>query len=259
MWGQANRSRIFLQSGQNFSDFLVTLSDPVNSKYGFKWLYPSGQNDKIWKANIYVRGDRKHEGVHCDAKVQTEIHILIQQERSSRLKIMTVLSKNDSWGIILTAVKKWVLQQQINSFVSAKSCQKLRQLRENKWYGDSLLHSMKEPLMRQVRKLRLGVSDLLDHTHFLNDSSRMCTRCTLGEIESCDHFFLRCSAYSAHRADYFIKLKTLGVTDFESARSMLGINKKLVSKLYRKNTINTRRRILQCTLEFMKVSKRFTH
>jgi len=258
-WVQANRNRIFLPPGQNFSDFLVSLSDPMDSKYGFKWVYPSGRASMPWKANIYVRGDRKHEGVHCDSRILQEVNVLIQQEASNRTKFVTVLSKSDTWGIILTAVKKWVLQQQISRFASAKGCRKLSRLRENKWYGDSLLHSIRDPLMRQVRKLRLGVSDLLGHTHFLNDSSQICTRCSLGEIESCDHFFLRCSAYSVQRVDYFRQLKTLGVTDFGSARPMLGINKKLVSKAYRKKTINTRRRILRKTFDFIQVSKRFTH
>jgi hypothetical protein len=196
--------------------------------------------------------------VDCDSRIQQEVNVFIQQERIQK-KCVTVMSKINTWRIILASVKKWVLQQQISRFASPKGCRKLSRLRENKWYSDSLLHSMRDPLMRQVRKLRLGVSDLLGHTHFLNDSSRICTRCSLGEIESCDHFFLRCSAYSVHRVDYFQTLKTLGVTDFGSARPMLGINKKLVSKAYRKKTINTRRCILRSTLDFIRVSKRFTH
>ena len=72
----------------------------MDSKYEFKWVYPSGRASMPWKANIYVRGDRKHEGVHCDSRILQEVNVLIQQEAN--------LVYNQDVYTLLTK-QKWIL------------------------------------------------------------------------------------------------------------------------------------------------------
>lgn len=61
-----------------------------------------------------------------------------------------------------------MIQDQIIRFVGPKGRKKLSRLRSSAWYHDSLLHYQGLMDASIFRKLRLGVSDLFEQTHFLN-------------------------------------------------------------------------------------------
>lgn len=153
--------------------------------------------------------------------MQETINPIITQQLSAKAKHPTVLGKRETWGIIPSAIRRWVIKEKISCFTGPMGCKKLSKLRGPIRYHDSLLYSMRDPWMRQLRKLRLGVSDLLDHTHFLNEFIRNCTRCNSGE----EHFFIRCTAHAIPRMKYFCKLQVLGVTDLDNVSKIMGLIK----------------------------------
>ena len=207
---------------------------------------------------VYLQDDRRHEGVYCDQIIQGQISSLISQKQtgirySQNVRLPQVKPKRTA---ILMAIRKWMIKKQIDSYLGPKGCKKLSRVRGEEWYHDKLVHEISNPWMRQLRKIRLGVSELLDHTHFIDQNLRVCTQCSSGEKETVPHFLLRCQAYSSIRTKYLKNVAKLGA-DVSNFKILLGFNEKLKCKSYQKRTLDNREKILQQTLWFIQKSGRF--
>ena len=257
-WVKRNQIRIPLSDNQTFDKYLIDLSTRTpQSKYGFKWLYPTTANRGGWKALVYIVADRKHEGVHCDQTIKQQIAFILSKQKKKRSpKNFVPNSKQKKCNPLRQAIRQWIINEQIKCYLGPKGSKKLSRIRGAVWYHDKLVHETSDPWMRQLRKIRLGVSELLDQTYFFDKTSRVCTSCSAGQIETIDHFLLHCQAYSSIRTPFLQEVKNLGVdaTDF---KILLGFDPKLKSKSYQKRTFNTRKNILQKTLRFLSDSGRF--
>ena len=135
--------------------------------------------------------------------------------------------------------------------------------RRTEWYHDDLIHTIKHPYMRLVRKCRLGASELAAHCAFLQPSKTgICTHCDMGINETSHHFIFDCPAFSSQRSDYFRLvrplLKSMSIGSI-TVSSCLGFHPSIRSKIYRKRTRNTRREVLIRTCEYFKATGRFKY
>jgi len=159
---------------------------------------------------------------------------------------------------IKNVIKTWMILSQLSRFRKPKGGRKLRRLRGVTLYHDDLLHSIPNPWMRQLRKIRLGVSRLLDHTHFMNQNARICSKCDCNMNETPEHYFFKCKAYSNIRKPFLKTLQNLEVKK-PSVGLVLDFDKRLQCKTYKKRTRPLRPKILRNTLKFIQDSKRFTN
>ena len=163
--------------------------------------------------------------------------------------------------ILCPNLKKVYQKVQWNQFEKSTKCSTLQNFRCS-WYHDPLLHQLKDPMMRIIRKCRLGVSELLVHSHHLNPfGGKVCPHCNSQKYESLKHFFLECSAFEKQRCKLIRKvkpiLKKLGLP--LTAKSLLGFDDRLTSIQHRKSSHSDRISLYSHTCEFMRSTNRFEY
>ena len=149
---------------------------------------------------------------------------------------------------------------QWKEFASSQSCKTLREYRHG-WYHDRLLHQLKDPYMRIIRKCRLGQSELAQHSFFHNpEASNTCQHCHMQQPETLSHFFLQCPAHAQHRSKYLASISPI-LKELElpqnQVKSFLGFNDRMTSKFYCRETRCKRKRLYEHTCDFMRNTKRF--
>ena len=152
-----------------------------------------------------------------------------------------------------------MVDAQFSDFKQRKGCRVLKSLRTC-WYHDKLIHEMVDPRMRLVRKLRIGASELRDHSFYLNGFSRSCPHC--GYVrEDLRHFFFECPAYKVQREVFLVETKKLldKINCVVSTASVLGFHRNLKYRGFTKSTVDLRRKVFQQTMDFISSSKRFQY
>ena len=260
-WILSNRSSIHLGSFPSFNAYLKALTTVnVQSKYGFKWVYPVNTRQGGHKALVYVRADIKREGVFCPPHIEQRIVKVVKKTHGRRKSQRTHLAASNPMThrpSIKNAVRFWMQEQQLDCYMGRKGCKKLSRLTGRFWYHDKLLHETETPWIRQLRKLRLGVSRLADHNSHIEAKPKTCLLCDIGENETVTHFLLHCKAHVGPRRRLLQGLKKMGVKR-PTVSLLLGFDLQLTSKVFRKRSFRKRRDILQMTLCFLQDSQRFT-
>ena len=128
------------------------------------------------------------------------------------------------------------------------------------WYHDPLIHQMTDPYMRIIRKLRLGVSEICSQSWFHNENrSKICTYCSLQQVENLNHFFLVCPAFTEQRSQLNASVDSI-LNDLNldfSVASLLGFDHRLKSKNFSKSHTSLRRQLYQSTCNFLRSTGRF--
>ena len=128
------------------------------------------------------------------------------------------------------------------------------------WYHDPLIHQMTDPYMRIIRKLRLGVSEICSQSWFHNENrSKICTYCSLQQVENLNHFFLVCPAFTEQRSQLNASVDSI-LNDLNidfSVASLLGFDHRLKSKNFSKSHASLRRQLYQSTCNFLRSTGRF--
>ena len=156
-------------------------------------------------------------------------------------------------------IKAWNTQFQWKEFCNTRHGT-LSKFREG-WYHDPLLHEIRDPYMRLIRKCRLGVSELACHSHHRDPScSKLCKHCTLNVPEDLRHYFFQCPAFSQHRMNFLTRIKPLlgrlGLSQGEVG-PILGFPSGSASKRYFKTHRSDRRQLYLETCKFMRLTQRF--
>ena len=68
---------------------------------------------------------------------------------------------------------------------------------KNDWWVDAIIQDINNPLVHEVRRMRLGCSKLRNHMSKRN--LRNCTKCDVDVPETNEHFFEICTMYQPQR------------------------------------------------------------
>ena len=100
---------------------------------------------------------------------------------------------------------------------------------KNDWWVDSIIQDINNPLVHDIRRMRLGCSKLRNHMN--NRNSRNCTKCDEDVPETNEHFFERCNMYEPQRRilkddiDHALKFMKM---EFNTI-NLLGMNSRIIN------------------------------
>ena len=144
--------------------------------------------------------------------------------------------------MMFSEASKDVFQKaQLKSFNQDFPMHTLSQFRKS-WYHDCLLHRMSDPYMRIIRKCRLGVSELRDHSWFHTPERSK-----------------NCPAFAVQRNHYLNAITPIlrGLNLPITVGSFLGFDSNLEHKNYSSQQLSLRRRLYTHTCEFVRLTQRF--
>ena len=255
-WAINNTDNIIIPKKDSQKIFLQKIQEPiVSAKYGYWRLYPNTAkaNQNKWKCVLPIIKNRSSEGIYCHSYLRDSI-----LETICKRGICDSISKGDCFmREVRLAIVKWVEKLQIQSFLKGRGVYVA--LRKQKWFWDPILYSIANPQMRLLRKLRFGVSELADHSFFLNNGNRICCNCTLQSEENLEHYFLNCPKYLKIRQEMKQELKSIWGDQVDiTTKLILGFFKKIESRSFRKSTSNQRKRSYLCVCDYIFKSTRFS-
>ena len=251
-------SCVLVPKKESFDQFVTSLkskSDSTDS--GYRLVYTNNSNTNPWRASLSIRKyqsfpvipEFRREPIQkytrdCQEICRKENYPVLKIFRRRMCPTLTELYQHIQWG----------------DFSNSSGCDMLRRHRGG-WYHDPLLHELKDPFMRVIRKCRLGRSELAIHSFYHEPKGdKNCTFCNQRKIESLNHFFFKCPRYSKERSLYFEKVKPLfrklGLPQ-DHVSSCLGFNQRLGSKKYRIQTKSLRTSLYKHTCDFLRQSNRF--
>ena len=253
-WARKNTYKLILGK-QTAENFFTKLESPLKSaKYGYWRLYPNSNKCKKirWKCTLPILKSRADEGVFC--KINTRETIL--QAIYDR-GVCDKISKGDEFmREVRLAIQEWVQKVQIETFEQGRG--EFVKLREKGWYWDPQLFLIDISEMRLFRKLRLGVSELAEHSFFLNENNKKCQNCSSGRNETLEHYFLECPKYSKIREKLFKEIKDIwGQAERINLKIILGFFKGVSSRKFRQKTKVKRRLSYRATCKYIRDTSRF--
>ena len=152
--------------------------------------------------------------------------------------------------------KQWIQDEHTKEVL--KSNHPISEIKKE-WFHDKLLHKTPGRGMRLLRKMRLGVSYLNDHTYFLKTKkSRKCQNCKEGKNENNAHFLLHCKKFQKQRKKMMKELKQIGILNPDLPTLMNGQKKPSPSTM-NNNSETKRLKIIGKVIEFILDTKRFHH
>ena len=251
-------SRVVVPKRETFVNYANSLSrQGHNTDSGYRLVYKRECATDPWRADLKVKGNPKFPSVP-----ESQYEVIKQyafEEREKSLKANTPLTSmfKKIFAPFLTRAYETI---QWSRFTSTPRCKTLREFRCG-WYHDRLLHQLKDPYMRIIRKCRLERSELALHSFYRNPkASKICKCCDMKVEESLSHFFLECPAFVEQRSSYFTLinpiLKELDVPQ-NHVKSFLGFNDHMTSREYCFKTRCLRRRLYEHTCNFIRNTKRF--
>ena len=250
-WSNSHEDTIVPLKKETARDYIDSLNLPSSDTYGFRFLYPYKSKVNKWRAWVRVRATMKFPAISQDS--YSTLRAKLNESDGIRGNIKCF--KN----IFRRCAKNLIKKQQFTQFVQSRYGRVLKSLRR-KWYHDSLIHEMTHPLMRIIRKLRLGSSELRDHSFYLNGGDRTCPKCQRGK-ETLDHYFFVCPSYKSQREIFISKcipwVRKLNET--VSVRTVLGFHEKLINPKFAQTTKHIRKKLLQETIDFISKTDRFKY
>ena len=250
---------LLFQELESLVDYQQSLSNPLEKyKHRYRSLYRNGAcRSRPWRADLRVWSCPDFSAVDGVTykkfhKTMTRVQkIALEQELSFRVVFRRNFSRFSS---------AWNQTSQWDEFKNNSPNHILSSYRGG-WFHDSLLTEISHPYMRLIRTVRLGVSELASHTHYMNLSqSSICPHFKLNHFESLNHFFFECPAYSQQRAVFIEKispiLDELGLPN-DKVSSFLGFPQGSASKRYFQSNRDTREKLYLQTCRFMEASQRF--
>ena len=264
---QNNQHTIYVPRRESRATYIQTLNNPHYKPqlYGYRSVYPvkSRPGKKVkrshiqgWVAHVTILSlpefpvvrPSVREGFHNYLRV---LKTSCQQHEVSFRKMFRKSFSDTSKDVFQKA--------QLKSFNQDFPMHTLSQFRKS-WYHDCLLHRMSDPYMRIIRKCRLGVSELRDHSWFHTpERSKKCPHCHTQQNETLEHFFLHCPTFTVQRNHYLNAITPIlrGLNLPITVGSFLGFDSNLEHKNYSSQQLSLRRRLYTHTCEFLRLTQRF--
>lgn len=227
------------------------LGKNVAYRYGFWRVYPD-RGGRQFRARIRVFSDPYMLNAAGDLDCQRVEMLVGRLGHPGVVQVGTIYSRR-----LRIAIRGWCRDEFLRECRDTDACTKLSRIRGYVWYHDTLLHSIGDPGMRKLRKIRLGVSELRDHTHFMNSGDRTCPQCGFAR-ETTSHYFLHCSKYSSPRDIMLRKMEAL-IGRPATICDILGFNVKLSNRRIERCTRDLRRTQYLLTLQYISQTKRFKY
>ena len=163
------------------------------------------------------------------------------------------------WLVIKRKMKEKVRLFQVHRWRLSKEGKTLKKYK-NDWWVDLIIQDVDNPLVHDIRRMRLGCSKLRNHMSKRN--LRNCTKCDLDVPETNEHYFEICDMYQPQRRilkndiDHILKFMNM---EFH-ARNLLGMNSRIMkSKKQMKKHKRYLLMIYEKVLKFMETTKRFIY
>ena len=161
------------------------------------------------------------------------------------------------WLVIKRKMKEKVRLFQVHRWRLSKEGKTLKKYK-NDWWVDLIIQDVDNPLVHEIRRMRLGCSKLRNHMNKRN--LRNCTKCDLGVPETNEHFFEVCNRYQPQRRR--LKNDTAQVLKFMKMEyntiNLLGMNLRIMQT---KNQMKKYKRSLllvyEKVLKFIEDTARF--
>ena len=250
-WIRHHPDRIIPPRKETLEKFIPTLSIPTGSKYGFRHVYPYESGTHKWKANLKVKAGMDFPKV-SDLLYE---HLSSKLGQAEGIRNSAKVFRNT----FRNYARKAIVDAHLSDFKQRKGCRVLKSLRTS-WYHDKLIHEIVDPRMRLVRKLRVGASELRDHSFYLNGFSRSCPQCEHVR-EDLQHFFFECPSYKVQREVFLAETKKLldKINCVVSTATVLGFHPNLKNRRFTKSTVDLRRKVFQQTMDFISSTGRFQY
>ena len=131
----------------------------------------------------------------------------------------------------------------------------------SKWYFDHALSFSNASAIRIIRRIRLGVSELREHSFFLTVNRSKICECQMGVDESPQHYFCVCPRYSGARTELLERIRPiLRRLDIAfTASSCLGFHPRLENRQFEKHTRTDRLALLQEVSNYVVATSRFKY
>ena len=157
-------------------------------------------------------------------------------------------------------LRNWVRETQIGEFLGEKRSRGLKNFRSN-WYFDYALLFSNAHAIRIIRRIRLGVSELLEHSFFFSQNRSKICGCHMRVVESPFHYFCVCPRYADPRKVLREKIRPiLRRLDIPfSDRACLGFHPKLGNRQFEKHTRAIRLSLLQEVSNYIVSTSRFRY
>ena len=253
-WIRSNSSRICTVRHSLPHEMISLASQRGVGKYGYWNLYPVRGRRRRWDARVTYSQELHDPGILGDVSDMTDKLVHLYDHKSSE----DPLGQLNVRDFLVSTLRKWSQETQITSVSKSSGGKKYLHIHPE-WGHDPLLLSLSHPMMRHMRALRIGASELNAHSyHRKGLSSPGCAYCGHSS-ESTHHFFLECPHFNAQRRKLLTAVTpTLRKLKSEpTVSSLLGMFPFLSSRRKEKKSRHLRKIIFNHTLTFLLETERF--
>ena len=155
-----------------------------------KWI---NKNNKIWTQSI-----KPEETIFHTKRSRTmfESKNLIEGGDLENWKNIVNNNSDKLWIVIKRKIKEKLKLYQVHKWRMSKEGKVLKKYK-NYWWIDNIIQEVNNPLIHDIRRMRLGCSKLRNHMSKRN--LRLCKNCDMKIPETNEHFFEVCPKYEPQR------------------------------------------------------------
>ena len=200
-----------------------------------RWI---NKNSKLW--SDHIRPGETVFYTNRSSRVYDSEYLLRRSEVENWINIFDG-DYNKVWKVVKKELKRRIIQSQTNQWIRAKEGVVLKKYKTN-WWIDRISHEIEDPMMYQIKRIRIGNSKL--NKHMKKGPLRKCMNCDMGVEETNDHFLLECPRFNDDRNTLKINTENeLNKLNLEfNVKNLIGMDMKIMaskkrSAIYKKEIL----------------------